>query len=173
MKPENPISSHWTLGKAPVPVAISLFCEGKEMEKFWETKPLAELGRDEWEALCDGCAKCCVHKLEDEKTGEVHYTCVACRLLDVNTCRCMGYADRHELVPDCAVLSADRPENFRWMPETCAYRLLHEGKPLPDWHPLLTGDPASVHGHGASARKKLIPEFLAGDRLEDFIVYET
>jgi len=143
------------------------------MIPFWKTKKLRELTETEWEALCDGCAKCCVHKLEDEATGEIHYTCVACRMLDVNTCRCTDYPNRHKTVPDCAVLSADHPEHFQWMPETCAYRLLHEGKPLPDWHPLITGDPASVHAHGASARKKLIPEFLAGDDLEKFVVYET
>lgn len=143
------------------------------MTPFWETKKLHELTPAEWESLCDGCAKCCVHKLEDENTGTVHYTCVACRLLDVNTCRCTNYSERHTLVPECAVLSADRPELFQWMPETCAYRLMHEGKPLPDWHPLMTGDPASVHMHGASARKKLIPEFLAGDDLEEYIVYEA
>ena len=145
----------------------------KEKPPFWETKKLRELEKDEWEALCDGCAKCCVHKLENADTGEIHYTCVACRMLDVNSCRCTGYPDRHALVPECAVLSADQPENFQWMPETCAYRLLHEGKPLPGWHPLITGNPASVHEHGASARKKLIPEFLAGDDLEKYIVYEA
>lgn len=141
------------------------------MKAFWTTKPLHQLDETEWEALCDGCAKCCVHKLEDEDTGEIHYTCVACRMLDVATCRCTGYPDRHELVPECAVLSADHPEYFPWMPDTCAYRLLHEGKSLPDWHPLITGNPASVHKHGASARKKLIPEFLADEgNLEKYIV---
>lgn len=140
------------------------------MDRFWERKNLAELNAEEWEALCDGCAKCCVHKLEDEDTGEVLYTCVACRLLDLETCRCTGYAQRHELVPDCAVLSPDHPEVFEWMPETCAYRLLHEGRPLPDWHPLLTGDPASVHAHGASARRRLVPECIAGDHLERFVL---
>lgn len=141
------------------------------MKPFWETKKLAQLSTAEWESLCDGCAKCCVHKLEVEETGEIHYTCVACRLLDVNTCRCMNYSERHELVPDCAVLSTDHPEYFDWMPETCAYRLLYEGKPLPEWHPLITKNPASVHEHGASARKKLIPEFLADEeKLEKYIV---
>ena len=141
------------------------------MDKFWEKKRLSELSPEEWEALCDGCAKCCVHKLEDEKTGEIHYTCVACRMLDVNSCRCTNYSNRHELIPDCAILSPQHPEHFAWLPETCAYRLLHENKPLPEWHPLLTGNPASVHEHGASAKKKLIPEFLAGDDLEKYIVY--
>jgi len=141
------------------------------MKPFWETKQLHELDKTEWESLCDGCAKCCVHKLEVEETGEIHYTCVACRLLDVNTCRCTNYGQRHELVPECAVLSADHPEHFAWMPETCAYRLVQEGKSLPDWHPLTTGDPASVHAHGASAKKKLIPEFLADEEhLEKYIV---
>lgn len=141
------------------------------MMPFWESKKLNQLTPSEWEALCDGCAKCCVHKLEVEETGEIHYTCVACRLLDVNTCRCMNYKERHTLVPDCAILSTAHPEYFEWMPETCAYRLLHEGKPIPDWHPLITKNPASVHEHGASARKKLIPEFLADEeRLEKYIV---
>ncbi len=141
------------------------------MKPFWETKKLHELNPTEWESLCDGCAKCCVHKLQVEETDEVHYTCVACRLLDVNTCRCTNYANRHALVPECAALSPDHPEHFEWMPETCAYRLMHEGKPLPEWHPLITGDPQSVHAHGASARKKLIPEFLADEEhLEKYIV---
>jgi uncharacterized cysteine cluster protein YcgN (CxxCxxCC family) len=141
------------------------------MKPFWETKKLHELTPAEWEALCDGCAKCCVHKLQDDRTEKIYYTCVACRLLDVNTCRCTNYENRHELVPDCAVLSADHPEYFDWMPETCAYRLIHEGKPLPEWHPLLTHNPATVHEHGASARKKLIPEFLADEKhLEKYIV---
>jgi len=138
---------------------------------FWEVKTLDELTQNEWESLCDGCAKCCVHKLEDEKTGEIYYTCVACRMLDVNTCRCTNYSNRHELVPECAVLSLSNSNFFEWMPETCAYRLLHERKPLPVWHPLRTGDPTSVHQHGASAKKKLIPEFLADeDHLQKYIV---
>jgi len=125
----------------------------------------------EWESLCDGCGKCCVHKFEDEDTGEIHYTCVACRLLDITTCLCTNYARRHELVPECAVLSPDTPEHFRWMPETCAYRRLYEGKPLPEWHPLITGDPASVHEHGASARKELIPKSLVVEEdLQEYIV---
>ncbi|MEI6890737.1 MAG: YcgN family cysteine cluster protein [Pontiella sp.] len=141
------------------------------MKPFWESKTLHEMNTLEWESLCDGCAKCCVHKLQVEETGKVHYTCVACRMLDVNTCRCTNYDQRHELVPDCAVLSMKNPEYFDWMPATCAYRLVHERKPLPDWHPLITKDPSSVHAHGASAKKKLIPEFLADEeRLEKYII---
>jgi uncharacterized cysteine cluster protein YcgN (CxxCxxCC family) len=117
------------------------------MPPFWETMKPHELKETEWESLCDGCANCCVHKLEDEETGEVHYTNIACRMLNVNTCRCTDYPNRHETFPDCAVLSSDKPENFRWMPEICAYRLMNEGKPLPDWHPLITGNPACVHEH--------------------------
>lgn len=141
------------------------------MKHFWETKKLNELTHQEWESLCDGCAKCCVHKLEDQESGEIYYTCVACRLLDVNTCRCIDYPHRHEVVPDCAILSPNHLEPLQWMPETCAYRLIHEGKTLPEWHPLISKNTNSVHEHGASARKKLIPEFLADETdLEKYIV---
>jgi uncharacterized cysteine cluster protein YcgN (CxxCxxCC family) len=128
--------------------------------RFWETIPLAEMTEVEWEALCDGCGKCCLNKLEDAETGEVAYTCVACRLLDDETCRCGNYAIRKELVPDCVVLT---PENIGeiayWMPATCAYRLLHEGKKLHDWHPLISGDPGSVHEAGASVKGRTVPEW--------------
>lgn len=138
---------------------------------FWKTKRLEEMTEAEWEALCDGCAKCCAFKLEDEDTGEILFTCIACRLLDLQTCRCLHYARRHELVPECAPLSTDHPERFAWLPETCAYRRIHEGRPLPEWHPLLTGDPESPHAAGASARKKLIPEALADlDHVEKYVV---
>ena len=110
------------------------------------------------ESLCDGCALCCLQKLEDEDTGDVYFTDVACRLLDVETCRCVDYAARAKQVADCMVLRADQPQAFRWLPATCAYRRLADGQPLPDWHPLITGDPNSVHDAGISAKGKMVSE---------------
>ncbi len=142
--------------------------------RFWERRPLAALTRAEWESLCDGCGRCCVIKFEDEDTGRVHYTDVACRLFDGQTCRCGNYALRTELVPGCVVLTPKSlPEAARWLPRTCAYRLLHERKPLPDWHPLNSGDPESVHRAGISLRGQAVPEYeVAEDDLEDHIVDE-
>ena len=128
--------------------------------KFWEKKPLKKLSPREWEALCDGCGKCCLNKLEDEDTGEVALTRVACRLLDDQSCQCAHYETRHSFIPECIVL---KPENLDthayWMPQTCAYRRLWEGKSLPDWHPLVTGDPDSVHRAGVSVRGMTVSEF--------------
>jgi uncharacterized cysteine cluster protein YcgN (CxxCxxCC family) len=126
--------------------------------RFWESKTLAEMTKTEWEALCDGCGLCCLAKLEDEQTGEVLYTSVACRLLDLDRCRCTQYRRRTALVPDCVELTPRNIEQLKWMPATCAYRRLHEGKPLPDWHPLRTGDPESVHRAGISVRDKAVSE---------------
>lgn len=119
---------------------------------FWKTKPLAEMTHDEWESLCDGCAKCCLNKLEDEDTGKVFYTSVTCRLLDLETCRCTRYPDRSRLVPDCIHFDAATIPDLPWLPSTCAYRLVSEGKDLPDWHPLLSDSTDSVHQAGVSVR---------------------
>lgn len=127
-------------------------------DEFWKRKSLAQMTAGEWESLCDGCALCCLQKLEDEDTGDVYFTDVACRLLDVETCRCVDYAARAKQVADCMVLRADQPQAFRWLPATCAYRRLADGQPLPDWHPLITGDPNSVHDAGISAKGKMVSE---------------
>jgi uncharacterized protein len=127
---------------------------------FWR-KPLAELTRTEWERLCDGCGRCCLIKLEDEDTGAIHHTSVACKLLDLHSCRCGDYAKRQKTVPDCVRLTLARLAKIRWLPPSCAYRLRYEGKDLPDWHPLITGDANSVHQARASVRGRV--EAAEGD----------
>ena len=117
---------------------------------FWRRKTLREMSAREWESLCDGCALCCLHKVEDEDTQEVFYTTVVCHLLDLNNCRCTEYEKRCQLVPSCIKLQPQDVEEFSWLPPTCAYRLVHEGKDLPDWHPLLSGDSRSVIQANAS-----------------------
>ena len=136
---------------------------------FWETKKLAEMTAEEWESLCDNCGKCCLHKLEDEDTGKIAFTSVACRLINLNTCRCTRYNERTKLVVECLDIRKLDVENFNWLPATCAYRLLNEGKKLPAWHPLLTGSPASVKKAGVSISSYAIKESMAMD-LEDHII---
>lgn len=142
--------------------------------RFWETIPLSKLTAPEWEALCDGCGKCCLNKIEYEDTGEVDYTRIACRLLDGESCRCTQYPIRHQFVPDCVRLTPKTlPRIAYWMPRTCAYRLLHEGQPIPDWHPLNTGDPDSTHKTGNSVRGITVPEFeVHEDDWDDYIIEE-
>lgn len=137
--------------------------------RFWENVDLEELTREEWESLCDGCARCCVYKLRDEDGGDIMYTNVACRLLDLNACRCSRYEERRELVPECVVLNAAMRDELLWLPATCAYRLLAAGKQLPSWHPLVTGDPNSTRDAGMSARARVIPECEAGDLIDHIV----
>ena len=131
---------------------------GQMNQPFWETTPLTQMTREQWEALCDGCGRCCLQKFTDGKTGKVTYTWVSCYLLDTCQCRCTDYGNRTTLVPDCLVLTPDQIPRLRWLPRTCAYRRLSEGKPLNAWHPLVSGDPESVHRAGISVRDKAISE---------------
>lgn len=136
---------------------------------FWKRKTLAEMSPEEWEAVCDGCGQCCLHKLEDVDTGEIALTNVACAYLDLGVCQCKDYANRKTVVPDCVQLTPETVGDYLWLPETCGYRLLHEGKDLAWWHPLVSGDPETVHDAGISVRNKAISEDQVGD-VEDHVV---
>jgi len=122
---------------------------------FWQVKSLAEMSAEEWESLCDGCGRCCLVKLEDEDTERVVYTDLACHMFDEGTCRCRAYEERLREVPDCVQLTPETVQKIDWLPPSCAYRRLAEGRDLPDWHPLITGDPESVHRAGASVRDRV------------------
>lgn len=138
--------------------------------KFWE-KPLAELNREEWEALCDGCGRCCLKKLLDEQSGEIHYTRVVCRYMDQSKCNCKAYQRRQELVPECLVLNIEMLQQLHWIPNTCAYRLRYDDKPLPEWHPLITGSRAAMISNGITVTGKTISEdYVHADGLEEHIV---
>ena len=130
---------------------------------FWQTKTLEQMTAAEWESLCDGCGLCCLIRFEDEETGEVIPTRVACKLLDQHLCRCTDYVNRKAHVPDCIKLTPWNIDALAWMPPSCAYRRLHEGRGLPSWHPLLTGDPDSVHQAGVSIRDQTISEDSLAD----------
>lgn len=135
---------------------------GVGQKPFWQEKTLAQMSDTEWESLCDGCARCCLHKIEDEDTGEIFFTRLACRLLDIEAGRCTRYARRCAEVPGCLDLRAEFTQ-FHWLPSTCAYRLLAEGKRLPQWHPLVSGNPRSVREGGMSVAAFAIPENPAAD----------
>ena len=133
---------------------------------FWECKTLAEMSKGEWESLCDGCGRCCLNKLDDIDTGEIYFTNVACTLFDNKTCRCGDYANRFATVPDCVKLEPEDIGNYPWLPPTCAYRLLDESKPLPKWHPLISGTCETVVKAGVSVSGRSISE--DGMELEEF-----
>lgn len=137
--------------------------------KFWETKTLTEMTTEEWESLCDHCGKCCLHKLEDDDTGELAFTSVCCDLIDLETCRCTRYSERCTLVPDCLDLKQHDFAEYNWLPDTCAYRLLTDGKPLPIWHPLVSGSPDSVKAAGVSITSYATKESQVED-MEDYII---
>ena len=138
---------------------------------FWNIKTLEEMTTGEWESLCDGCGRCCLHKLEDIDTGSYFYTNVACRLLDSETCRCKDYPNRESLVKDCLVLSLAGHEHYSWLPTTCAYRRLANGMALEWWHPLVSGDPDTVHHARISVRSRTVCEkTVRKEQLEDHII---
>jgi uncharacterized protein len=136
---------------------------------FWKTKSLEQMTDSEWESLCDGCGRCCLSKLEDDDTGEIHFTHVGCRLLDGQTCRCRDYANRSAQVEDCVRLTPENVRELTWLPPTCGYKLVAEGRDLYWWHPLVSGDAETVHIAGISVRGRCVPEAAAGDA-EDRIV---
>lgn len=126
--------------------------------RYWENIPLDAMTDEEWEALCDGCGRCCLQKLEDEETGEVHNTDVACELLDTETCRCTNYSKRQTIVPDCLNIRPLDDDKLRWLPNSCAYKRLSEGRSLASWHPLISGSPDSVHAAGIGMAGRCVSE---------------
>jgi len=138
---------------------------------FWRHKKLTELSPEEWEAICDGCGICCLYKVEYEDTSEVELTNIVCRFLDLECIRCQLYDDRHSAMPTCIKLTPSEVATIKWLPETCAYLLIMRGQPLPDWHPLESGNPQSIHDRGISVKGKVIRETEADlNRIEDYVI---
>lgn len=140
-----------------------------QMTPFWHSKSLDAMSRDEWESLCDGCGRCCLHKLREDRTEKLHFTNVACRLLDGATARCSNYAERRRFVPDCIQLTPQLLNEIDWLPPSCAYRLIQEGRDLPWWHPLVSGRPETVIEAGISVAGRVVAERDSGG-LEDHVV---
>ena len=140
---------------------------------FWQTKTLDEMSEQEWEALCDGCGKCCLNKLIDEETDELIHTNVSCELLNTHSCACSDYEHRFAIVPDCLKITREKLDDYFWLPSSCAYRLLAEGKSLPSWHPLRTGSKSAMHKAGQSVRGKVVPESKAGPWEEHIIMWAS
>ncbi len=138
-------------------------------EKYWQTEISSKMTDEQWESLCDGCARCCLLKLEDKDNNELHYTSVACSLLELDTCSCSDYANRTTRQPDCVKLTKYNIDKLYWMPKTCAYRRLAEGKPLNDWHPLISKSQNTVHDAGVSIRSFAVLE-QGDENLEDYII---
>ena len=138
---------------------------------FWKKKKLEEMSQEEWEALCDGCGICCLYKVENADTGVVELTNIVCRFLDTDKCRCQLYENRHSAMPTCIKLTPKNIAGLTWLPETCAYRLILAGRSLPNWHPLVSGDPQSVHTSGASIRGRVMAESEVNmDHIEEYII---
>jgi hypothetical protein len=148
--------------------------DSDDTRPFWQRKSLAQMSSAEWESLCDGCGLCCLQKLEDEDDGVVYFTDVACKLLDLQTCRCSNYRERRAHVPDCVSLDPSTLAGINWLPRTCAYRLLSEGKPLRRWHHLVCGDRDAVHAAGISRAGRMVSETdIPSDAWEDRIIFRS
>jgi len=139
--------------------------------RFWENTPLDKLDAKQWESICDGCAQCCAHKLQNNETEEIFLTNVVCQYLDSDKCQCRVYEERNNFVPDCIQVTANNAKALTWMPDTCGYKLLAQGKSLPDWHPLITGDALSTQKANMTVQQKVICEKdINIDDLEDYLV---
>jgi hypothetical protein len=141
------------------------------MDNFWQTKTLEQMNSKEWEALCDGCAKCCLVKLEDHDSAEIFHTNVTCELLDIASCQCSNYSGRHSVVKDCITLDQNNIHALSWLPKSCSYRLIADGQPLPDWHYLVSGSKQTIHSYGASLQGWVVSELdVSDDDIQDHII---